>query len=119
MLIVIEKLCLPAGRTLSLPGTARTRRREMMGNHAGTRNNWRRNRWRKGEDIRSRAISTDIVLVSSELAALSSDALKILLGWSICEANLEKETFFTNRLTMEFADDLVADLATLKASAVS
>jgi hypothetical protein len=86
-----------------------------MGNHVGAGNDWRGNWWRKRENVRSRTVCTDVVLVGSKLASLSSDAFEILLSRCICETDLKKETFFTNWLTMKLANDLVTDLSALEA----
>jgi len=55
--------------------------------------------------------------LSSELTALCSDTLQVLLGRGVGIANLEEETLFANRLTVEFLDDLFTDLTRLKTSA--
>ena len=62
-----------------------------------------------------RAISTDIVLIGAVLSALGSDALQLLLGWSIRIANLHDIVVFSNRQSMKVLNDLLTDVAGLEA----
>ena len=63
------------------------------------------------------AVSADIVLIGAELAALSCDALQLLLSRSVGISNLHDETFVTQSLhTVIFANDFVTDVTSLKAS---
>lgn len=77
---------------------------------------WRCKLWREGDQLNWAAIGTDVVLGSAELTALSGDFLQVLLSWSIGIANLKEKTLITDWLAMEFADNLLADVAALKAS---
>lgn len=61
------------------------------------------------------SISADIVLVGTVLAALSSNALQLLLGRRVGIADLHLEALVTNGLAMETADDLLANLTRLEA----
>ena len=101
----------------TLPGTTASGW-EVGSDLAGTRTNWRWHGWdgrRKSKHVNRSTISTNIVLVGSELTTLSGDALEILLGRGVRIANLEKKTFLTNWLAMELLDDLLTYIATLKA----
>lgn len=81
-----------------------------------TSNSRRLNRWGESENVSSSTISSDIVLVGSELTAFSSDSLQILLSSGIGIANLEKKAFLANGLAVELSDDLFADITTLEAT---
>jgi hypothetical protein len=102
---------------LTLPGTAAAcgTTGEVSSDLRGTWKQWRGNGQRRRQSQNTAAVCTDVVLVGSELSTLSCDALEILLSRSVCVANLEQKTLFTNGLTMKLLDDLVADIATLKA----
>jgi hypothetical protein len=85
-----------------------------------SRKEWRWDtQWRrKRENLGRRAtVRTNVVLVGSELSAFSRDSLEIFLSWSIGIANLEKQAFLTDGLTMEFLDDFFADVTVLKPTA--
>lgn len=74
----------------------------------------------EGEDSSSRAaISTNVVLVGSELSAFARDTLQILLSWSVGIANLEEEALFADGLAVELSDDLIADLTALETTTIS
>lgn len=64
-------------------------------------------------NIRS-AVSADVVLVGAELAALSGDALQLLLGWSVCVTDLHEHSLVANRSTVVFLNDFLALLASLE-----
>jgi hypothetical protein len=53
------------------------------------------------------AISTNIVLIGSELTALSSDTLEVFLAWCVCIADLEEKTLLANGLAVELLDNLL------------
>jgi hypothetical protein len=75
----------------------------MMGEHGAT-----------VADQRS-TVGPNVVLVGSELASLSGDALQFLLGWGIGIANVHEKTFLANRLTMKVVDHIITNVAILKA----
>ena len=87
----------------------------MTGDLRGTRKNWRGNAQRRSQGKNATTICTNVVLISSKLSALSGDTLEVLLGRSVGIANLEEKTLFTDGLTMELSDYLLADLTRLKA----
>lgn len=64
-------------------------------------------------------VCTNVVLVGAELAALSGDALELLLGWRIGIANVDEEALLPNADAVEFVDDFVADIAGLEAASLS
>jgi hypothetical protein len=86
----------------------------VVGNLGCTWNKGRRNDRRKGKKLGRSTISTNIVLVGSELTTLCGDSLEVLLGRSVGIANLQKKTFLANWLAMELSDDLLTDLTTLE-----
>jgi hypothetical protein len=80
----------------------------------GSWNERGRHWWRETKNVSSGAVSTNIVLIGSELSTLCGDTLQVLLRRSIGIANLEKESLFTNWLTVKLLDDLLADSASLE-----
>lgn len=75
-------------------------------------------RWTRSchaQEVGRSTISTNVVLVRTELAAFGSDSLQILLSRSVGITNLKKKTLVTNGLTMKLLDDLFADLARFEA----
>jgi len=64
-------------------------------------------------------ISTNIVLIGTELSTLSCDSFEILLGLSIGIAHLKEKTLFTNRLAVELLDYLFADITRFETKSVS
>jgi hypothetical protein len=81
----------------------------------GTRTDWCHGWRRESKNISGGAVSANIVLVGSELTAFSGDTLQVLLGGGVGIANLQKEAFLADGLTVELLDDLFADVARLKA----
>jgi hypothetical protein len=51
------------------------------------------------------------------LSAFGRDSLEIFLSWSVGIANLEKQAFLADGLTMEFLDDFFANITVLKPTA--
>lgn len=101
----------------TLPRSAGSRNRKMASNLRCTRQ-YRRWHWRSESNALCRnTISTNIVLLSTELAAFSGDTLEVLLCWCVGISNLKKETLIANRLTMKLVDDLFADITILEATA--
>jgi hypothetical protein len=101
----------------SLPGaTAGSPRchRQMTANLRSPGNERRWHGRREGKKFRRGAVSTDVILVGSELTAFGSDTLEVLLGRSIGVTNLEEKALFANGLTMKLSDDLLADITALK-----
>jgi hypothetical protein len=54
-------------------------------------------------------ICTYVVLVGTELAALSCDLFEVLLSGRIGIANLKQQPLFTDGLTMKLFNDLLTD----------
>ncbi len=101
----------------TLPGTTSSRC-EVSVDLRSTRD-YRRRHWgwhgrRQGQQLNRATISTDVILVSSELATLCGDSLEILLSRSIGVADLEKKTLLTNRLAMKFLDNFLTNITVLK-----
>lgn len=86
----------------------------MMGNLRCTRDQRGWHDWRQGEKLSRSAISTNIVLIGSELTTLSGDTLEILLSRSVGIANLQKKTLLANWLTVELSDDFFTELTALE-----
>ncbi len=79
-----------------------------------TRKNWGTQDW--GESNYSGiTVCTYIVLIGTELAALSCDFLEVLLSGCVGIANLEQQSLFTNWLTMELFDDFFTNVTALEA----
>jgi len=116
--VVIGKVrCLP--NIFSLPGTTARSTRcggEMTGNLGGPRDERSWHLWRKSKNINRGTVCTDIVLVSSELAAFCGDSLEILLGRSIGITDLEEKSLFADRLTMELLNNLITDFTVLEST---
>lgn len=75
-------------------------------------------RWTRGchaQKVNGSTISTNVVLVSTELTALCGDSLQVLLSRCVCITDLEEKTFLANGLTMKLLDDLLTDITRLKA----
>lgn len=87
----------------------------MASNLGDTRKNRGAQGWGES-NYRGVAVCTHIVLVGTELAALSCNFLEVLLSWSVGIANLKQQTLFTDGLTMELFDDFFTDLTGLEAS---
>ena len=84
---------------------------DLRGSRNDRRWHWRRER----NNITSGTVSSNIVLVGSELTTFGCDALQVLLSRSIGVADLEKKTLLANGLAMELLDDLLADITRLEA----
>jgi hypothetical protein len=54
------------------------------------------------------AISTNVILVGTELAPLGSDALEFLLGRRVRIADLHQHSLFSNRSTVVLLNDVLA-----------
>jgi len=78
----------------------------------GDEGRWHRSR--EGKQVGRGAVSTDVILIGSELSAFGSDTLEVLLSRSVGIADLKEKTLFTNRLTMKLSNDLLADFACLE-----
>ena len=87
----------------------------MASNLGHTRKNRGSQDWGKS-NYRGVAVCTHIILVGTELAALSCNFLEVLLSGCVGITNLKQQTLFTNGLAMELFDDLFADIAALEAS---
>jgi hypothetical protein len=75
---------------------------------------WGRNWRRKCKNISWSTICTHIVLISAKLSTLGGDALQIFLSRGVGITNLKKETFLTNRLTMELEDNFFTNITALE-----
>ena len=84
---------------------------DLRGSRNDRRWHWRRER----NNITSGTVSSNIVLVGSELSSFGRDSLEILLSRGIGVADLEKKTLLANGLAMELLDDLLADITRLEA----
>ena len=105
-------------RPISLPRSSNSGLRKVTRDlsHAVDPWTWRCQLWREGDQLNRAAVGTDVVLGSAELTALSGDFLQVLLSWSVGIAYLKEESLITDWLAMEFADNLLADIAALEAS---
>lgn len=65
------------------------------------------------------AVSTNVILISSELAAFCGNSLEFLLGWGIGISNVHEQSFFTDADTVKLSDDLITDIAALKTATVA
>lgn len=61
------------------------------------------------------AVGTDVVLVGAELAALSRDALELLLSRSVGVADVHQEALLADGTTVVLQNDVVAILAVVEA----
>lgn len=61
------------------------------------------------------AVGADVVFVGTILASLGGDALQFLLRRSVGVPNLNQEILLTDRDAVKVVDDLLADIAALKA----
>lgn len=61
------------------------------------------------------SVGADVVLVGTVLAALSSDALQLLLRRGVGVADLHQETLLADGDAVEALDDLLTDIARLEA----
>ncbi len=107
---------LPVDRLVSLPGTTAASRAcgKVTSDLGCTRQKWRGNgHWRRQSNDTA-SICTDIILVGAELSTFSCDTLEIFLCGSVCVTNLKEEALFTNGLTVELLDNLLADFTRLK-----
>ena len=104
--------------TISLPGPGNSGLWKVAGDlsHAVDTWTWRRQLWRKRDQLDWAAVSTNVVLGSAELTTLGSDLLQVLLSWSIGIANLKEKALVADWSAMEIFDDLLADVAALEAS---
>ena len=66
-------------------------------------------------DIRS-SVSANVVLVGAELAALSRDALQLLLRRSVGVANLHQHALISNRGAVKLLDHILALITGLEAA---
>lgn len=57
------------------------------------------------------AVSTNVVLVRTELSALCCDSLELFLGRSICVANIHEKAFLANSNAIKLSNDLVANVS--------
>jgi hypothetical protein len=104
--------------SLSLPVSIYTSLRSVLGKVASNLPkawvDWGWDLWRQTWKVCNSTISTDIVLICTELATLSGDTLEVLLGRCIGITDLKKKTLLAERLTMELANDFLTDVPSLE-----